>query len=368
MPIQTVSPNVSPSSSPALRPSDIYLIADDLTGACDAAAAFLPAGYSVRVWLGSAALYQTPESVLAFNTCSRALTQETAAAAVSEAIGALNRAPNSSIFKKIDSAGRGPLAAEVLAAHRAVGVRATLLAPSFPAAGRTMRNGILHIRDASGQHDQLPVASLFPAEIQPQIALISSPDRLAAAVESGKAVLLCDATTQPELEALAAAASQLPGLLYAGSAGLAQAMASLYSTSGPVTPPPVSERTLIISGTPHQATQLQLEMLESKPAVAGRTASRVFRISCESDHDRILSEFAWFDPQALILTGGDTALLATRALGANSFILLGEFAPGIPWGIVQGGEANGRIVITKSGGLGLPSALCDILDSLSGNV
>lgn len=70
----------------APHPSYVYLLADDLTGACDAAAAFLQAGHSVRVWFGSHALHATPESVQAFNTNSRSLAPEKADLAVSRAI------------------------------------------------------------------------------------------------------------------------------------------------------------------------------------------------------------------------------------------------------------------------------------------
>jgi uncharacterized protein YgbK (DUF1537 family) len=81
---------------------------------------------------------------------------------------------------------------------------------------------------------------------------------------------------------------------------------------------------------------------------------------------RIRSAFQSHAPQALILTGGETAQLAVRALAAHSFILQGEFAPGIPWGTMQGGEAHGCTVVTKSGGFGLPSAFNDILAALRG--
>ena len=84
------------------------------------------------------------------------------------------------------------------------------------------------------------------------------------------------------------------------------------------------------------------------------------------DRARILDAFRTFAPQALILTGGDTALFAANTLGAHSFILHGELAPGIPWGIVQGGMAEGCIVITKSGGFGAPTVFNEILSALRG--
>ena len=346
----------------ASRPDYIYLFADDLTGACDAAAAFLPAGYSVRIWMGPKALRATPELVQAFNTNSRSLAPKAAGLAVTLAMAGLTVEPHSLFFKKIDSSARGSLATELLAAHRVLATHAVLVAPSFPAAGRTVRDGILEIQDTSGQHSQLPLASLFPAESGGKVAVIHHPDELAEALGAGKSILLCDAVTQGDLEALARAASGLSNLLYAGSAGLAQALASLFSVHVPPKPLPVSARILIVTGSSHAVTKLQLDHL-----AVSHPAAHVLRIGCEAgDEACIRAEFQRLDPQALILTGGDTALRAVRALEAHSFILHGEFAPGIPWGIVQGGAAEGRIVITKSGGFGAPTAFSDILNALSG--
>ncbi|MGA2889507.1 MAG: four-carbon acid sugar kinase family protein [Terracidiphilus sp.] len=353
-----------PSQTPfaARFRSRIYLFADDLTGATDAAAAFLSAGHSVRVWTGVMASTTASESVQAFNTASRRLAPEAAALAVFRAATGLSRESDALFFKKIDSAARGPLAAELLAAQRALGAQAVILAPSFPAAGRTVNNGILEIQDVSGQLTRHELASLFPIETRHLHASISRPDQLASALASGKSILLCDAVTQADLEALAQAAANLPGLLYAGSAGLAQAIASLDPACELLQPFPASARTLVVAGTPHPVTKLQLDHL-----AAGHPAAQVLRVRFEAGDDALIrNQFNRYDPQALILTGGDTALLAARALNAHSFILHGEFAPGIPWGIVEGGRAQGRIVITKSGGFGTPITLNRILDTLAG--
>jgi hypothetical protein len=110
-------------------------------------------------------------------------------------------------------------------------------------------------------------------------------------------------------------------------------------------------------------TQLQLETL----ARVDSRAVQVLRLDFSpGDPSYVLDAFRTFAPQALILTGGDTALLAAGTLGAHSFILQGELAPGIPWGIVQVGMAEGCIVITKSGGFGAPTIFNEILSALRG--
>ncbi len=343
----------------------VRLLADDLTGACDAGAAFLKAGYSVRVWLGPAALFPVPEAVQAVHTSSRSLPADEAAKAVGEAAASLRSGTGTTFFKKIDSAGRGPIAAEVLAAHRALATRAILLAPAFPAAGRTVRHGILQIRDECGQNARVNLAELFAAEMRGAMSTISDPGEVAAAIERGATLLVCDSATQDELNALARAVEPLQSLLYAGSAGLALALANLHPAPALQTPTAAAARALVVVGTEHPVTALQLATLER--AVQGHKDIRFLRIACRPGDDAgVGAAFASFDPEALILTGGDTAQLAAHALGAHSILLCGEFAPGIPWGRLQGGVAEGRIVVTKSGGFGSATALNEVVAKLSG--
>jgi uncharacterized protein YgbK (DUF1537 family) len=363
MPTVTANPLHHSAPSATVFPERIHIVADDLTGACDAAAAFLRTGRAVRVWLGAAASFPATEPVQAFNTDSRSLSPAKVSRIVSRTAAALALNPQTLLFKKIDSAARGPFAAEILAAHRAFGSRAVLLAPAFPAAGRTVRNGILEIQDAAGQRTLVNIASLFPPRHRSLIALVSHPKELAAALDTGKPVLFCDASTQSDLESLVRAAEKFPGLLFAGSAGLAQALASRDARRIRRVPRPSAARTLIIAGSDHPVTKLQLQTFES----VDPRALQVLRLDFSPRvRAHILDAFRTFAPQALILTGGDTASLAASTLGAHSFILHGELAPGIPWGIVQGGMAEGCIVITKSGGFGTPTIFNEILSALRG--
>lgn len=362
-----VSSQLLPAQETAHANCPLFLLADDLTGACDAAAPFLHAGLQARVWLGAAPEFPATEAVQAFNTASRALGPEQAAEILLRAIAALPTAPRR-VFKKVDSALRGPIAAEVLAAHRALGTRAILFAPAFPATGRTVRAGILHLADAAGRHEQESLLQLFPPSLHAEAARITNPDQLASALAAGKSLLLCDAETDQDLSALAKAAEALPGLLYAGSAGLAAAIASLSSQQTAYAPFPSVQRALVIAGTTHPVTALQLERLENSLHTQSSPAVHVLRIPCEpGDEAPIRDTLASFDPQTLLLTGGETALFVARALGAHSILLRGEVAPGIPWGIAQGGGLQGRIVITKSGGFGAPDLLQQLFAAPTGS-
>jgi uncharacterized protein YgbK (DUF1537 family) len=65
---------------------------------------------------------------------------------------------------------------------------------------------------------------------------------------------------------------------------------------------------------------------------------------------------------ALVLSGGDTASLVCRAAGVQSIELCGEIVPGVPRGILHGGEFDGIPVATKSGGFGCSDALIQVAD------
>lgn len=364
MTVQAANSDPAPPSFADSPCGRIVLVADDLTGASDAGAAFLQAGRTVRVWFGTSVLYSVPEHVQAFTTNSRSLSSNHAARVVFQAVRALGSDPNSLFFKKVDSAARGPLAAEVHAAQRALGTRATLLAPAFPELGRTVHDGVLLIQDAGDESREVRLADLFPLSGHARSAIISKPSDIASALESGKTVLICDSNSQSDLEALASAAQEFSGLLFAGSAGLAHALASLNRVHVAHAIVPTAERILIVAGSPHPATELQLQSLDTDQP----DEVRVLRIGIQfGASGRIRRAFRKFDPQVLVLTGGETALLAVHALEAHSFILQGELAPGIPWGLIQGGAAHGRIVVTKSGGFGAPTIFNEILSVLRGS-
>jgi len=381
-------------------PTRILIVADDLTGACDSGVAFVASGHSVRVLLNTSQLYASqldPRSlaldrnsnrdsshtedrnaVLALTTESRDLTASEAAASVTQHIAKFApHTPGALVFKKIDSAARGHFAAEIDAALRASGATLALVAPAFPAAGRTVTNGILTVRDWSGQDTAIALHNLFPPEESARIANLptGSEDELhrglSRALEDSTRILLCDATTQSDLDRLAAAALRISQpLLWAGSAGLARALAAQMQTPAVQFPAAVGNvvtshpaqsarrtgRTLFFTGTPHPITALQVAHLEQTPRDHHPRA--IHRVpESNASPANVISAFTAEAPAALILTGGDTAAFVLRALGANSILLAGELAPGIPWGIVEGGLAHGCTVVTKSGGFGERDAL-----------
>lgn len=344
----------------------IVIVADDLTGACDSGAAFVLSGRCARVILSLASAEHRSSDppvpgVVSFTTETRSLTAAQAGAAVAETIKALTETFRPAIlFKKIDSAGRGHLGIEIIAALQASGAAMALVAPAFPSLHRTVRSGILHVSDCSGQASSIPLREQFPGVQSDLIDVLSNgpeSDLLASiqqALKRGVRFLLCDAETQEDLEQLASAARQvLEPVLWAGSAGLARALAAIIPAAP--SPTPISKerrsgRTLLYTGTPHPVTLLQLSHLKQRSRSRKHATVRVDYN--ESAKEQVESAFASEPAAALILNGGDTAAFVLQTLGASSILLAGELAAGIPWGFIEGGVADGCLVVTKSGGFG----------------
>ncbi|HXE09635.1 MAG TPA: four-carbon acid sugar kinase family protein [Acidobacteriaceae bacterium] len=348
----------------------VLIVADDLTGACDAAVAFTGSGRTVRMRL-SANRGDSGDSsadVLALNTESRSLSPDRAKEEVAACIASTaDGVPGTLLFQKIDSAARGNLAAEIDAALRTSGAALALMTPAFPDAGRTVAGGILTVRDWSGQNTTVDLRDIFrKADINVAIVPTASDEELVRAIAhatgEGFRTLICDAIDQADLDRLATAALRLPHpILWAGSSGLARALAAQLSPPTTSSSPMLRRagRTLLFAGTPHPVTVQQIAHLEQFGALDSHGQRRSIRPVADpnASSEAIIAAFNPTKAAALILTGGDTASFVLRALRATSIRLAGEVEPGIPWGIIEGGLADGCTVVTKSGGFGQRDAL-----------
>ncbi len=125
------------------------MIADDLTGAADCAVAFAERHIASTVVWGDCDASSCDQSVaLSYNVDSRSLSALHAAARHRDVLGRFLK-PQLRLFKKIDSTLRGHPAAEIAAAIAAVragaGSAFRILAPAFPATGRTTEGGGVYV-------------------------------------------------------------------------------------------------------------------------------------------------------------------------------------------------------------------------------
>ncbi|MFC7327431.1 four-carbon acid sugar kinase family protein [Marinactinospora rubrisoli] len=227
--------------------TDLLLVADDLTGALDASVPFRTHGMAVTVHLDGGPPPGGPgagAAVTVLDTDTRHGDAEAADAAVRAALRGTG--PATTVVKKVDSTLRGQVRAE-LAALLAERPGPLVLAPAFPRAGRTTRDGVqhvhgrpLHTTDAWANEPAPPPENIpallapLPTERVTLAAVRADPGRLRATLlrDPGRPrVLICDAETQDDLDRLAAAGQGVT--LWAGAAGLAAALARRLSAAAP---------------------------------------------------------------------------------------------------------------------------------------
>ncbi len=275
------------------------------------------------------------------------------------------------LFVKVDSTLRGNVLAEVSGALRAWGGADAVATPAFPAQGRTVRDGVLHVDDMP---QPAAVGALFPPGVDVR-----------------------DARDDADLRRLAQRIVQ-DGSIAVGSAGLAGALAQVLRPAppSPRRPSAVVSGVLVVVGTGHPASRAQSGLL-----LDAGTVCLVVRPGIPASLDRPVAELArggrvlvttsleqgveGDSPRAqlmaaelgqvvhalltsvpgtaLVVTGGSTALAVAQGLGAAALRLLGEVAPGIALGelLVDGHPVP---TITKSGGFGPPEALLRAVEFL----
>ncbi len=222
----------------------LIILADDLTGACDAAVAFTAAGGPVRVHINGE-LAQAA-SVQAITTESRDLPVAEATVRVRSIAERLP--PDVELFKKIDSVFRGNTAAEIAVTLRHARYDLAVVAPAYPALGRTVHEGVLHIHDAAGDRN-LPIAELLanagclltglPAGLSAEEATALLRDCL----NSPSPAIVCDTATQDDLARIVSAARALDKkILWIGSGGLAHALAAALPSRKPQPAPSSTTR------------------------------------------------------------------------------------------------------------------------------
>lgn len=378
------------------------LIADDLTGACDAGVQFAQRGFLSVVQLGSMPLPLDLADLKILNTNSRNDPPELARFKVSEALRSLKEEGRELTYKKIDSTLRGNLGAEIEAAMGER--RLAVVAPAFPAMGRLILDGTLRVAGAVPPRvSHLP--TLLRRQTRRKVIHFSGRfvseggealrRRLEEVSKQARSIVVMDTRTEADLAVIARAAWRLqePPLMV-GSAGLAAEIAELLRARhrrrhGPASQGPRSDRSrrpvVLIIGSTHRISALQSDyLLAHRPAIPlaldGKCLRKFRRAIREKRHILIKLSLADYDSGRLapltemvtsngvggiVLTGGDTADLVVRALDARGIILAREILPGIPWGRLMGGLADGKPIATKAGPFGRPDALAVTGDYLA---
>ncbi len=398
----------------------LAIIADDLTGAADAAAPFASQGFTTTISFTE----QLPAAdVLVWSTESRDGDQVAAERQSRRAVQRItaSSAPRTPrwIYKKIDSALRGYPLEELLAVMAELGEGKALVAAALPTETRTTVGGRQYIDGAPLETSDLaspgatsdlitlfdhPTTTVHSLGLETVRQGIESVTQFIDGVTSG--IVVADAEHDTDLLMLASAAVGSDFRVLSGSAGFARQFASVlpwvpsgqlsivtYRKKGPV---------LIIAGSQHQATIDQVKALGQQGVPMVRLSQAQIdepTTAVDDTTDELLRHLATgrsavltttgLEPSVhgsefvisrlgevvtnpeistriggLVLTGGDVAAGILGAMRSTAFHLGGEIRPAMPWGIVESSLLPALPVATKAGSFGTEDALQACLEYL----
>jgi len=403
----------------------VLIVADDLTGSFDTAGPFAQQGLATMVVaqpLDCDADAVSGARVVSINTDSRHLEPAVAAARVERCVRHFSEQRFDIVFKKIDSTLRGNVATETMSLMKVCQRKVALIAPAFPAQGRTVVKGVVHV-------DGLPLAqtgfakdALSPPPLKPLAELFA--EFLGAGHVAGwqsgeslqfpdEGVIVADAGSDDDLsEIYSKFSGSVTRTLFVGSAGLGLILAqflsaasgaaqSLPAESEAVQAPAadltsksesdLTEPLVFVVGSRAARSREQVEQLRNFPetivleAPNGRLAAvpdlgaarQVVALAVADleagnvDSVEVARQIAHaglsiandIGAGAMVVTGGDTAIAVLEASRCAAIQVAGNLMPGIPFARF---EQNGRsiILVTKAGGFGTADTMVDIVRRL----
>jgi uncharacterized protein YgbK (DUF1537 family) len=398
---------------PFLQAGELLVIADDLAGAAESAAALTSlSGSACELQLDARVPSAPQSSVLAIDTDSRYLTPLEARARVREAL--TTRRDATMVIKKVDSLLRGRIADETVELQASG--RQIIASFALPSMRRTVVGGVvrldripLHETNAwSAERSQPPrdlvelfdgtVVRIVPLSTVRGTALV---EHLAAAGDA-REVLVCDAEDQSDLERVASAAIRLASirpLALMGTGALARAVGRRLIPSSEGVPPVYTARdvpVLVVAGTLASTISDQLGRLVAMGAGSIRVSladlsSSVARRDLARQMSRALKQgvaAVFVDPTErwhrddlavlaqcitfavdlpgidLVLTGGETARRVLEALGVATIYPLRELSEGAVLSVTP----SGSYVVTRPGSFGSVNNLVEIVAELRPNL
>lgn len=369
---------------------DLGIIADDLTGACDVAACFAPQLGSVEVAVSLDCESAGGECPQVINTQSRLENCESARDLLCRVGSAL--ASKRVVFKKIDAGLRGPVGAELtglLAGVSRSGKKwSCVVAPAIPSIGRTTRGGV--------QYDQgIPID---------QGALINDPHSPPASADirqiikqtGGGEFLVADAESSEDLDRIVDTHLAEERVVFAGSLGLARALAGrLRGNYRSVVAGPPARRPILACGSRHPLSSKQVEQAQRGGIriLGFDPAQRRFDAAIERDWSgpllvrilpgedpnsapvsgTLLASFVealgslqeQLHPDGWAVIGGETAYQLLRRLGARCLEVLERKAEVIASSRIVGGVMDGCRFVSKGGSVGPDDAASQMLSLLT---
>jgi uncharacterized protein YgbK (DUF1537 family) len=399
------------------------MIADDLAGACDTSAEFLPRLGAVTVFIDSdnpVVPFDQSKTLVVWNTESRSLSEEAAYQKVRRACTHALQPETHILLKKADSAFRGHYGREIAAVMDAWPNAVTGLLPAIPTFGRVTRNGVQYLNGVPiaesfyRQDPKHPVkesrVAIMASKGNPRqithltLNMIRNPRNhqiLNRLLQSGHRLIIADSETQDDLNrAVSLFVRQHTPLILVGGQGMGQAIAQhclplkSQETWAPIPHGPI----VIVCGSLHPRTRQQLQTFSktfnvepvtilqnrtgfklspnAEQKVVGRLLDQISQskvgvlTSPEHDvQDPVLVETVLADTiktldqqtpiRGLILTGGSTAYTVCRCLGVRQLQLRQRMGFGVI--AAQAPELSGMVIGIKGGSLGERGAFINLV-------
>lgn len=352
----------------------IGVIADDVTGATDVAAAIRRAGLRTMLALSpdiDGGAIDADAVVVGLKTRSidrdDAVAQSLAALEVLQGLGATRfYFKYCSTFDSTPQGNIGPVT-EALAAR--LGSEIVISTPAAPLHGRTVSQGDLLVNGIPLQETHMrehpitpmrdsSVPRLLGAQVTGRVASLPVQtiragdlvDEIAASARAGVDHLIADAIEEADLDAIAAAVHDAP--LTAGSAGLIGAIARRGAPSDPDLPALPTGSTAIIAGSCSQRTLEQIDCFRA----AGGSAFALVAEPGTTPEDLAAATLDWWDERregesGLVYSSRpaeqrdprvpDAGTLYEKAAG---LIALGLADRGVRRLLIAGGETSGEVV------------------------
>ena len=150
----------------------IAILADDFTGSAEMGAVALRFGLACEVQMRLCA--DSSAALIILNTESRLMPPAQAGQIVVAAVNELARLGIECVYKKIDSALRGPVVAEVASALMALNKGRALLVPANPSLGRLVRDGQYFINGLPLHQTSFATDPQHPAKISNVLDIIGT--------------------------------------------------------------------------------------------------------------------------------------------------------------------------------------------------
>lgn len=407
----------------------LLIIADDFTGALDTGVQFSKMGIDTMVTAiideNLVALDKETE-VLVIDTESRYLTFEKSYERIKKIILAAQKAKIPYIYKKVDSALRGNISAEIKAILDTSQEATIPFLPAYPEMNRVLIEGKLYIdgrlvsesifaKDPYEPVTESDVIVRLKNEAQIDSVLIKKNEHL----KDEKGLLVFDSQTEEDLQKQLTALDD-SGLLNVsiGCAGFAKLLSKRLFHERPLVDYCIQKPVIVVSGSVNAITKKQIEHAEEKnyPRISlsmeqlltpdywkSKKGDRdiqnylsiikeqplvVFETLSEKTNEELrevemntadqafrfkigqslgaLTESLWqrYSKGTFLFTGGDTLFQSMKVLGVNQIKPQTEISTGVVLSTIQWQEKEIQ-VITKSGGFGHRELFEDIIRTVT---